>query len=163
MLSSLHSIFLIAALAIAIPARPAEVRPPQVALVSNLYQTFAYEAVLEAPDARGMIDQPRAVLLRYFTPELAELLLRDRACVAKTREICRLDFLPLWGNQDPDGASVQVGQGASPTSVIASLRFAGTSSRLTYTLIQTTRGWRIADIAYGDGRATLKEILQTKS
>ena len=159
MLACLRPPLAAAALIITQAATAAAPQPPQVALVADLYRAFAFEAVLETPALPGLIDQPRAVLLRYFTPELADLLLRDRACTAQTREICRLDFAPLWGNQDPTGAAVQIQPGASAASVMVQLRYPGASARLTLTLARTASGWRIADIGYGDGQPTLRALL----
>lgn len=137
----------------------AEVTPtPQVAAVSKLYEAFAYEAVVDYPVGAGFTDQPKEVLLRYITPELYELIHRDRVCTMTTHEICRLDFVPLWGNQDPSGAVVSFEAGKSRNTVLAQLRFGSSSSKLTYSLVQTKDGWRVDNITY-DGRASLKKIL----
>jgi hypothetical protein len=137
---------------------------PQVAIVAKLYQDFAFEAVLEEPNSENalFIEQPRKVLLHYFTPKLADLLLRDRRCVTATHEICRLDFAPLWGNQDPIGVGVQVLPGATSDTVNVRLRYPSSTSQLTYHLTKTSAGWRVRDISYGQGRSSLAEILESK-
>jgi hypothetical protein len=140
----------------------AEPLSPQVAIVTMLYHDFAFEAVLENSVAEGFIDQPKKVLIRYLTPQLAELLLRDRRCATTTHEICRLDFVPLWGNQDPSGSTVQVQPGASPDTVVVRLRYSSSTTQLTYHLTQSSSGWKIRDISYGQGQATLAEILESK-
>lgn len=142
------------------PTLAAEPLSPQIAAVSKLYQAFAYEAVLDSPSAPVFVDQPKEVLLRYVTPKLYELIHRDRVCTMTRHEICRLDFGPLWGNQDPSGTTVQFEVGASNNTVVAHLRIGSNSTRLTYSLVRTAVGWRVDDIAYDDGRPTLREILE---
>lgn len=137
---------------------------PQVKIVAALYRDFAYEAVLEEPSTQSpvLVEQPRQVLLRYFTPKLVELLLQDRRCVSTSHEICRLDFMPLWGNQDPFGTAVQVLQGSTAEIVNVRLRYPSSAHLLTYHLTQANGEWRIQDISYGDGRSSLAEILGSK-
>lgn len=160
MLSRVRIALLIAALPLSAFAseRPA----PQVAAVIKLYQAFAYEAVVDYPLEPVFIDQPKEVLLRFVTPELYELLHRDRVCTMTRHEICCLDFGPLWGNQDPSGSTVNVEAGPRSNAVIAHLRTGSQETRLTYSLVQTKAGWRIDNITYDDGRPTLKDILASK-
>jgi hypothetical protein len=162
-ISLFHLLVLAVSLNVAVTCTAAESLSPQVAIVTKLYQDFAFEAVLEEPTPENALftEQPRQVLLRYFTLKLADLLLRDERCTTTTREICRLDFMPLWGNQDPIGSAVSVQPGTSPDIVIVRLR-SSSSSQITYHLTKTSAGWRIRDIAYEKGRASLKEILESK-
>jgi hypothetical protein len=158
-----HGVFL-AMLSLAPACLAAPSISPQVAIVAKLYQDFAFEAVLEEPEPENalFIDQSRHALLRYLTPKLADLLLRDRKCSETTHEICRLDFAPLWGNQDPVGAGVQVTPGATSETVNVRLRYFSSTSQLTYHLTHTAAGWRISNISYEEGRMTLSEILESK-
>ena len=39
---------------------------------------------------------------RYFTPELTALFLKDAECRERTKEICNLDFDPVFAAQDYD-------------------------------------------------------------
>lgn len=162
MLAKFRRLLFLTAMSLAAPVFSAEIHSPQVTVVRDLYQAFAYEAVLEESAAAGLIEQPRDVLLRYFTPGLADLLLRDQQCTISTHEICRLDFLPLWGSQDPAGATVLVKPGTSVNSVVAVLHYPSTQMELTFYVTQTKAGWRIQDIAYDGGRFSLKETLGSK-
>ena len=135
--------------------------PPEVAVVSRLYRDFAWEAVLAEPQAPGLTDQPKAVLQRYFTPQLAGALVADAACASRRREICALDFLPLWASQDPaaqDLTVVQAGPG------LVQVKFATPSSTIATTLqlrvVHTRSGWRVADIIYPSG-PSLAELLSS--
>jgi len=153
----LRKAILVAALPLA--AFAAEPPSPQVAAVIKLYQAFAYEAVVDYPLEPGFIDQPKEVLLRHITPNLYELIHRDRVCTITKHEICRLDFVPLWGNQDPSGSTVNFEAGSTSNAVVAHLRTNSYTSKLTYSLVQTKAEWRVDNIAYDDGRPTLKELL----
>ena len=160
MLSKLR--FALFAAALPLSAFAAATPSPQVAAVSRLYEAFAYEAVVDYPVGPGFIDQSKEVLLRYITPELYELIHRDRVCTVTTHEICRLDFVPLWGNQDPSGTTVSFEAGKSRNTVVANLRIGENSSKLTYSLVQTKDGWRVDNIAYGEWHTNLKQILSSK-
>jgi hypothetical protein len=97
------------------------------------------------------VDQPRPVLARYFDDRLVQLWLADRACAARTHEICNLDFMPMWASQDPAGTSVKILPTADSTRVDVELRSSSSqeSRTLRYTLTRTPAGWRIHDIARG--------------
>jgi hypothetical protein len=135
--------------------------PTQLKLVTGLYRDFAFEAVLEEPSAGGVafVDQPKQVLLRYLTPTLADLLIRDRKCSAISQRVCKLDFSPLWASQDPIGAGVQISIGVIPDTVKANLRYPSGSRQLTYHLVKIGAVWRIRDISYSGQTSSLAELL----
>lgn len=79
-----------------------------VRVVSQLYKDFAWETTGgdNGPGSRPFVDQPRTILLRYLTPDLAGL-----------------DFVPLWASPDPDAADVSFTElREQPAIVIAPLR-----------------------------------------
>lgn len=125
-----------------------------VQVVVQLYRDFAWEAVVEQPRWLGheLLNQPRKVLARYFDWNLVALIRKDRQCVAKTREVCKLDFSPIWASQDPGASELKVTAGPAPDLVAVSLRHPGSGERLElkYRLVKTQTGWRIADIRYGN-------------
>lgn len=132
----------------------------EVAAVRALYALYATEAVIDDTDSPTLATAPRAVLRQHFTDELVRLWLRERDCVQHTKEICRLDFSPLWDSQDPVGTSVKLGWDAGQSRVVANLRRGDESTRvLTYSLVKDAAGWRIADIGYGAGRSSLQQLL----
>ena len=124
-------------------------------LVQKLYQQFAWEAVMGGPDFRepGLLDQPKAVLEQFFTPEIAALLLKDRAEAAAAGEVGRIDFLPLWYSQDPGASQLSVAAGSQPDAVTVSFLAGGENERtvLVFRLEETPAGVRIADIQYPGG------------
>lgn len=139
-------------------------RPSAMTTVIGLYRAYAWEAAFDVTDARAIPFQlqSRAVLSRYLAPRLVTLILKDRAAAAKTRTAGALDFSPLWDAQDPVGATVQIRQDAPATVVVLLNDCQGKAPReLTYHLVRTAQGWRIADIAYGSGRPSLATLLAT--
>ena len=82
-----------------------------VAIVRQLYADFACEAVIDDLNGCGIqhefVDQPQAVLARYFDDQLVRLWLADLQCAARARAICNLDFSPIWNSQDPVGTVVR--------------------------------------------------------
>lgn len=132
----------------------------EVRAVRALYVRFAAEAVIDEVSTDGMMDAPRAVLSQYLTDELVDLWLRDRACALRTQSLCRIDFQPIWQGQDPLGSTVRLRWDAMRSRVVATLSYGNGSARvLAYTLVQQRGAWRIADIGYGPGEATLRQLL----
>lgn len=132
--------------------------------VIGLYRAYAWEAAFDVTDARAVPFQlqSRTVLSRYLAPKLVTLILRDRTAAAKTRTVGALDFSPLWDAQDPVGSTVQIRQETPATVVVLLNDCQGKAPReLTYHLVRTAQGWRIADIGYGAGRPSLATRLAT--
>lgn len=120
------------------------------AVVAQLYKDFAWETVAGHAEKPGLIDQPRAVLTRYFDEGLTKLILEDRACAERSHEICRLDFSPIWDSQDPAASGLKVSATKDPNIVKVTFRYPGNgeSMELMYRMAKTGAGWRIHDIAY---------------
>lgn len=155
---------LLVALLLASPVGLAAGTPSAMKTVIGLYRDYAWEAAFDFTDARAIPFQlqSRAVLSRYLAPRLVTQILRDRAAAAKTRTTGALDFSPLWDAQDPVGSSVQIRQEAPTTVVVLLNDCQGKAPReLTYHLVRTPQGWRIADIGYGPGRPSLALLLGT--
>jgi hypothetical protein len=130
--------------------------------VVQLYRDFAWEAVVEEPEWPGhaLLDQPRAILLRYFDEQLTDLLLADRACENRTHGICRLDFLPIWASQDPAATELKVVPTQDSSVVVVKFRYPsnGDSVELRYQLLHTASGWRIHDISQGAHQSLLATL-----
>ena len=133
-----------------------------IAIVLQLYRDFAWEAVISQPEDKGFIDQPRATLERYFDSRLADLILKDRECAARTKEICKLDFLPLWDSQDPGASDMKITSSKGNT-VIVEFRYPGDGSqiKIIYQTTNVSGHWRISDIRYKKGYSLLS-ILESK-
>ena len=81
-----------------------------VRVVASLYRDFAWEVLSVGPlgGEPGFIDQPRSVLERYLAPSLVAAIIKDRACVERTGEVCELNFMPLWNSQDASPSDLRV-------------------------------------------------------
>lgn len=155
---------LLAVLLLAGVTRLAAGTPSSMTTVIGLYRAYAWEAAFDVTDARAIPFQlqSRAVLSRYLAPRLVTLILKDRAVAAKARTAGALDVSPLWDAQDPVGSTVQIRQEAPATVVVLLNDCQGKAPReLTYHLVRTPQGWRIADIGYGSGRPSLATLLTT--
>jgi len=143
---------------------PAHAGGSAAGTVNRLYRDFAWEAVVASPNAAGLAQQPKGVLLRYFTPRLAAALAADDACTKRRGEICSLDFMPIWGSQDPAAEELQVTPGAAPEQVTVRYTYPSTGQviSLDYRLVQTKVGWRVSDILYQSGDS-LAHLLSAES
>jgi len=132
---------------------------PKVALVAGLYREFAWEVVITEPQGTTFLLQSEAVLSRYLTPTLLQLLMKERACATERKEICSLGFTPIWDGNDPAAVGLRVLPGARPNEV--SVRFTAHSKRaveIYYDLVQVNGSWRIDNIRTKDW--SLVSILQ---
>lgn len=132
-------------------------------LVRQLYANVPCEAAFQEPGCPGdqeLIAFSRDRLSQNSGRRLVELWLRDRVCVAKTREVCRLDFSPVWDSQDPAGEKVRIGPGESESSVVTELHRPPTSVviRLRFDLVQHSGSLRIRNIATS-GMCSMFELL----
>jgi len=140
----------------------AKALPGPTAIVYKLYHDFAWEAVISEPGDKGLLDQPRATLMRYFDSRLTALILNDREYAARTKGIGRLDFCPLWDSQDPGASDLQIGAGKRNT-VNVKFRYPGDGSniKIIYQTTKVSGHWRISDIRYQNG-ISLLSILESK-
>ena len=125
---------------------------PTVGLVRQLYADVSCEAVMDEPRCpadRDLSLMSRAQLARYFDGRLLDLWLRDWECVTRRREICNLDFAPLWDSQDPAGTTVRVLAGDRANHVVVELRRPASTDvvRLQFELVRGAVGWRIRDVS----------------
>jgi Protein of unknown function (DUF3828) len=135
----------------------------QEKVVLRLYRDFAWEASLQDSPFESLYYQSRVVLLKYFEPSLADLLVLDANCARKEGE-CNLDFDPIFDTQDPYVVSIEVTQTSKSHEIIASFNRGLPKDKqyaITYQLKQVKDGWRIANIVYKNGR-TLKQALGAK-
>ncbi len=113
----------------------------------------------------------RAVLSKYFSPELTNLFLRnaqlERDC--PKGDLCGLDFDPILGAQDFDdnlNFKLRIARSTPPQTGRFEARFklfneekAEQEQVLVFQLLQLKNGWRIDDIIYTGNKASLKAVL----
>lgn len=136
-------------------------QPDGVKLIRSLYDAYAWEAVDGTSSSkRPFIDEPRKELLKYLEPGLASLLRKDRKCAERTRAVCKLDFAPLWGSQDPGAEQLRVVGTTDRDVVEVKFNYPGSDRAvlLSYKLVETPAGLRVADITYGPGASLLRRL-----
>jgi hypothetical protein len=131
--------------------RPARFAKPED-VVAWLYRDFGWECfIAHSFDEDILIDQPRPILERYFDPKLAERIARDRAFVERTREVGRIDFVLLFGSQDPDGVGnlrISRSPGSNGVKVVYDQNGEQDIMEMRFDVVKTAKGLRIADIHY---------------
>jgi hypothetical protein len=120
---------------------------------------------------KGLDLRNRAVLLKYFSPELTKLFLKnaqvERDC--PKGDLCGLDFDPILGAQDYDdhlNFKLRITEATPPQTGRFEARFKlfneGKPEQeqvLVFQLVQLKNGWRIDDIIYTKDNAMLKAVL----
>jgi hypothetical protein len=113
----------------------------------------------------------RAVLSKYFSPELTGLFLKnaqiERDC--PKGDLCGLEFDPILGSQDFDehlNFQLHITEATPPQTGRFEARFKlfnegkpDQEQLLVFQLVQLKNGWRIDDIIYTKDNATLKAVL----
>ena len=136
-----------------------------VAVVTRLYKDFAWEAMASQPEffGEGLAHQDKATLKRYFTPALAELLVRDAVCQARVKGICNLDFVLLFYSQDPRVVDLDI-QPRSSGQVDVAFKdpVSDERTKIAFRLMQVGGKWRVADILYGQQGTSLKNVLSRR-
>jgi hypothetical protein len=126
-------------------------------VVAWLYRDFGWECFLAHSFEEDILcDQPQQVLKRYFTPQLSDWIVRDRAYVEKTRELGHVDFVLLFGSQDPDGVGnlrIERLPGTDKVKVVYDQNGERDVMELQFAAVETDKGWRIADIRYISGES----------
>src|SRR5213596_656042 len=113
----------------------------------------------------------RAVLSKYFSPELTKLFLNnaqlERDC--PKGDLCGLEFDPILGSQDFDDHltfKLHITEARPPQPGRFEARFKLFNEEkpdqeqvLVFQLVQLKNGWRIDDIIYTKDNASLKAVL----
>ena len=112
----------------------------------------------------------RAVLSKYFSPELTKLFLKnaqlERDC--PKGDLCGLDFDPILGAQDFDehlNFKLHITEATPPQTGRFEARFKlfnedkPEQSKYVFQLLQVKNAWRIDDIIYTKDNASLKTVI----
>jgi hypothetical protein len=135
--------------------------PEAKSLLETLYKPYTDAAAQESATEPATDEDAKNA--RFYTPELVELMARDRKESSARNEVGRLDFDPLTNSQDWEAAPVDVavedaGQGKARGAATFTLFNKTTVVR--FDLVKTTSGWRIGDIHWNDVKEGLKDILK---
>lgn len=99
----------------------------------------------------------RALLDKYFARELADLIWQDAR--SSGGEVGALDGDPLFNAQDMKITNFLVHEGTVGTEmadVLVSFENLGQKQQITFKLVQSRTGWKVANIEYDDGTSLLK-------
>lgn len=147
-------------------AAPRVTESADVTVVARLYKDFAWQALGSMQNLFGkpVQQQSESILRQYFDPGLAALLVQERNCVIRRREVCNMDFDPLFASQDPAATDFTIqGQGIGKVTVAFTYPSNGEKVKLDFLLKQVGRNWRISDVIYPNLRnASLKKLLSTQ-
>ncbi len=104
-----------------------------------------------------------ANLRRYFEPKLANAIIADMAVAAKRNEVPTLDGDPFIDAQDWEIADLAIDiKPAGPTKARATVDFTNfrKPKTVTFDLVKTVAGWRIADIMAPSG--SMRQLFKVK-
>jgi len=139
---------LVAALLAALPVGPpvallAQPSSPQ-AFLESIYRPYL------AKDFKG---QPYSEADRFFAPDLANAMVRDMRGAAQKGEVPLLNGDPFLDAQDWEITKLTVSATANgdQASGVVTFENFGKPVRLALALVQTSAGWRIADIEAPSG------------
>lgn len=138
----------------------------EAGVVARLYKDFAWQAIGGQPELFGdhIGHQSRSTLEKYFTPALADLLVKDVACQVKWQGICNLDVDLLFDSQDPRVTDLEVAKVApGRVAVVFKDPTSDEATKIEFQVAQVAGKWKIADIVYSrDGGWSLKKLLSKK-
>ena len=138
----------------------------ETAVVARLYRDFAWQAMASQNELFGadITHRNKADLERYFSPALANLLLRDAACAVRYAGICNLEVDLLFDSQDPRVTDLEVARTA-PGKVTVTFKdpVDDRTTRIDFDVVRAAGKWKIADMIYHDPDAlSLKLLLSRK-
>lgn len=135
------------------------------AVVAKLYKDFAWQAIATQRDLFGddIAQQSRATLEKYFTPPLADLLVKDVACQVKSQGICNLEVDLLFDSQDPRVTDLELATIApGRVAVVFKDPTDDETTKIEFIVAQVAGKWKIADIIYKRDGRSLKKVLSNK-
>lgn len=154
-----------AAMALILPGLvgASEVRSEITALLSGLYQRYAWVAVFSVDPPAGKVPLAKASrkeLSEVFAPDLALAIWNDSRCAEKRGEICVLDFDVLFDSQDPTARDLVIEPGKQAAEAQVCFKDAADARRcLTFNGVAINGAIRIADIRYAGGQS-LRQMLR---
>jgi hypothetical protein len=141
-------------------------------VVYKLYKDYGWEALFYNSDesnvakylGKPIAQEPKNILINYFSNTLADLLVKDADCVKNNPgEECKLGFDPIFASQDIAAYNLKITDiGDNRVNVEYSYPSTRKSIKITFFVTKYKDQWRISDIYYDKGYF-LKIILNNKS
>ncbi len=130
--------------------RPTRFDKPEE-VVAWLYRDFGWQAYLDRYFQDIINDQSRDILQRYFTPQLAGLIMKERKFEIETKQVGPPGFDLLFGSQDPDGIRnirIERQPGTNIVTVLYDQNSKKDVVKIDFETTRTKSGWRISNIHY---------------
>jgi hypothetical protein len=134
-----------------IPAFAAKAEPSPKAFLEGIYKKYVGNS---AKGARGIPLNNDAVIRRYFSADLARLMVEDNAQAKKKGEVPTLDGDAFVGHQEweiKDLAIAVAQEGALKATGTVTFTNEGKPEKVVLALFNAGAGWRISDIQWADG------------
>lgn len=121
-------------------------------VVRALYAAFPWDG------RKAIQHEPADVLSRYFDSTLGGLFVKDQEC-ARAQGLCRITADVLYRAQDADIDGLRICASRRGAEWI-DVRFKnfGTDVLISYRVVMTKAGWRIADLEYDDGSSLVAAL-----
>ncbi len=111
-------------------------------VVRRLYGAYPF-------DGKAVDNEPEQVLRVYFDANLTSHFLKNQQCFKNTRDVCGIDVSLLYNAQDGEITDLKVCEMNAGTHVVdVQFRNTGDPQVVSYTLISTNSGWRVADVVF---------------
>lgn len=153
------TVTVLSCLTLAAPASAQDGTPKD--FLQNLYKPFLIKGDQEKNGVDYLNDEKVGL---YFDETLTKSILADAKEAEAAGEIGRLDFDPFINAQDYEIKSVNitiVSEDKEKAKGVATFRNAGRLTKVTYDLVKTAKGWRIANISWNGTQETLLSILSS--
>ncbi len=130
--------------------------PPEM-LVAELYKQH------DAKKSPFFQTKDRALVDKYFTKSLADLIWTDAQTQKATGELGAIDADPLYNSQDPQIKNFAVGKGdikGETATVIATFTNDGAKYSIEFSMKLVAAVWKIDNILYGKDAGSLMQWLK---
>ncbi len=130
--------------------------PPET-LVADLYKQH------DAKKSPFFQTKDRALVDKYFTKPLADLIWKDAQTQKATGELGAIDADPLYNSQDPQIKNFAVGKGdikGETATVIATFTNDGAKYSIEFSMKLVAAVWKIDNIIYGKEAGSLLQWLK---
>ena len=134
----------------AFAAEPAQIGTPED-VVKLLYRDFGWEITTDNSSKTILAAQPKSVLKRHFTSNLAGLIVKDRRYATKAKGVGRIDFVLLCGSQDPEGIRnirINKNPGKNIVAVMYDQNGEKDVMKIDFATVNTKSGSKISDVHY---------------
>jgi hypothetical protein len=132
------------------------------AFVRGIYRHYLGAA---GTTGEGIALDDRRAFRRYFSPDIATIMIKDEEAARRAGEEGSLDFDPFVSAQDWAVTDLTIRitpKSASAADALVRFKNVGKAETITLILVRAPDGWRISDILWPDNNGTLRGLYQRK-